>query len=223
MNRFKTYTGGALETNCFLYETPVGNILFDAPEGADAAFADTRVDLLLLTHGHFDHVADGAAIIRRHGCKTAFHADTIPMVGERDFFRKWGFAQEVEPFAADFLIEEGPGEFLGEALRVFLVPGHCPGSLCFLLPGERVLVGGDVLFRGGVGRWDLPGGNRDILFDGIHRKLLPLDEDVVVLPGHGPATTIGRERAENPFLTEERNLSSTEIRPASTVKSRTTL
>jgi len=202
MNRFKDFTGGALDTNCFLYETPIGNILFDAPQGADAAFADTRVDLLLLTHGHFDHVADGAAIIRRHGCKTAFHADTSPMVSDSGFFRRWGFELEIEPFAADFLIEEGPCEFLGGSFRVFLVPGHCPGSLCFFLPAENVLIGGDVLFRGGVGRWDLPGGDREVLMDGIRRKLLTLDDDVTVLPGHGPATTIGRERAGNPFLLE---------------------
>ncbi len=202
MNRFKTFTGGVLDTNCFLYETPVGNILFDAPPGADAAFADLRVDLLLLTHGHFDHVADGAAIIQRHGCKTAFHADTSQMVSDRGFFRQWGFELEVDPFAADFLIDEGPGEFLGEPFRVLLVPGHCPGSLCFVLPQEKVLIGGDVLFRGGVGRWDLPGGDRELLFDGIRRKVLSLDDDVTVLPGHGPATTIGRERAENPFLAE---------------------
>lgn len=202
MNQFKTFTGGVLDTNCFLYEAPDGNILFDAPQGADAAFAGTRVDLLLLTHGHFDHVADGAAIIRRHGCKVASHADTGPMVSDRGFFRQWGFELAIEPFLPDFLIDEGPNQFLGEQFRVFLVPGHCPGSLCFFSPGEKVLVGGDVLFRGGVGRWDLPGGDRNVLFDGIRRKLLPLDDDVTVLPGHGPATTIGRERAENPFLIE---------------------
>jgi len=202
MNRFKNFTGGPLDTNCFLYETPAGNILFDAPQGADAAFADARVDLLLLTHGHFDHVADGAAIIRRHGCKTALHADTSPMVSDRSFFRRWGFELDIAPFAADFLIEEGPAEFLGVPCRVFHVPGHCPGSLCFFLPGENVLIGGDVLFRGGVGRWDLPGGDRKVLLDGIRLKLLTLDDDVTVLPGHGPATTIGQERAGNPFLLE---------------------
>lgn len=201
MKRFKTFTGGVLDTNCFFYKAPGGNILFDAPQGSDEAFARERVDLLLLTHGHFDHVADAAAIIKRHGCQTAFHADTVPMVKDRNFFRRWGFELEVEPFAADFLIEETDTmELLGVHTRVFLIPGHCPGSLCFYLPEEKTVVGGDVLFQDGVGRWDLPGGDREALFDGIRRKLLPLDDDVAVLPGHGPATTIGRERASNPFL-----------------------
>lgn len=200
MNRFKSFTGGALDTNCFLLETPSGRILFDAPQGADAAFADTTIDLLLITHGHFDHVADAAAIIQRHGCKTAFHADTAPMVADRDFFRQWGFGLEIDPFAADFLIDEGAQDFLGAEFRVLLVPGHCPGSLCFLSIADNTLVGGDVLFRGGVGRWDLPGGDAEVLFDGIRTKLLTLDDGVVVLPGHGPATSIGRERRENPYL-----------------------
>ena len=110
MNRFKTFTGGAFDTNCFSYQAPKGEILFDAPQGADSAFAREQADLLLLTHGHFDHVADGAAIIKRHRCKTAFHPDTVPMVGDRDFFRKWGFGLDVDPFTADFFLDEGPIE-----------------------------------------------------------------------------------------------------------------
>ncbi len=203
MNQFKSFTGGALDTNCFFYQAPQGGLLFDAPQGADAAFAEERVDLLLLTHGHFDHVADAAAIIKRHGCKVALHADTLPMVTDREFFRSWGYGLEIEPFNADILLTEGPGQdFLGAEFQLFEVPGHCPGSLCFFLPKERIVVGGDVLFRGGVGRWDLPGGDRDLLFSGIRQKLLTLPDDVVVLPGHGPATTIGLEKRENPYLSE---------------------
>lgn len=201
MKRFKTFTGGVLDTNSFLYPAPGGNILFDAPQGADEAFALEKVDLLLLTHGHFDHVADAAAIVRRHGCKVAFHADTVPMVADRNFFRRWGFELEVEPVTADFLLDEvAETELLGAKTQILLIPGHCPGSLCFHLPDEQTVVGGDVLFRDGVGRWDLPGGNREQLFAGIHQKLMQLNDDVWVLPGHGPATTIGRERVSNPFL-----------------------
>ena len=201
MNRFKTFTGGPLDTNCFLYRGPEGNILFDAPQGAAAAFENERIDLLLLTHGHFDHVADGAAIIQQHGCRTGFHPMTAPMVGDRNFFREWGFELEIETFQADFLIEESPAvNWLGVEMQVLFVPGHSPDSLCFLIPHENVLVGGDVLFRDGVGRWDLPGGDRELLFSGIASKLLTLDDQVTVLPGHGPMTTIGREKRENPFL-----------------------
>jgi len=86
-------------------------------------------------------------------------------------------------------------------MDVLLVPGHCPGSLCFYIPSAGVLVGGDVLFSGGVGRWDLPGGNGPLLFEGIRKKLYPLDAAVRVFPGHGPETTIGVERETNPFVT----------------------
>jgi len=201
MNRFKTFTGGVLDTNCFYYQAPEGGILFDAPQGADLAFANERVDLLLLTHGHFDHVVDGAAIVKRHGCKTAFHPDTTPMVSDPGFFRMWGFELEIEPFAADFLFEqEGPTTLLGAELRILHVPGHCPGSLCFHLLAEEVIIGGDVLFREGVGRWDLPGGDRDQLLESIRTKLLPLNDSITVLPGHGPPTTIGWERRNNSFI-----------------------
>jgi hydroxyacylglutathione hydrolase len=201
MNRFKTFTGGVFDTNCFHYDAPAGGILFDAPQGADSAFVNERIDLLVLTHGHFDHIADAAAIIKRHGCKTAMHPDTAPMVSDREFFRRLGFELEIEPFGADLMLDENePTELLGAPVKIYHVPGHCPGSLCFHLLDEKAIVGGDVLFRGGVGRWDLPGGDRDLLLEGIRRKLLPLEDAVVVLPGHGPPTTIGWERRENPFL-----------------------
>jgi hydroxyacylglutathione hydrolase len=201
MNRFKMFTGGPLDTNAFHYEARDGFILFDAPMGADEAFAGQPVKLLLLTHGHFDHTADAAAIIRRHGCQVGMHPDTLPMVTDREFFLRWGFGLEVEPFQADLLLDrEGPTTLLGTDFTLLHVPGHCPGSLCFYQPAESTLVGGDVLFRGGVGRTDLPGGDTELLFTGIQEKLFALPDEVVVLPGHGPATTIGRERRENPYL-----------------------
>jgi hydroxyacylglutathione hydrolase len=102
---------------------------------------------------------------------------------------------------ANFLIAETDHTDLGGvSLRVLEVPRHCPGSLCFFAPDDRVLFGGDVLFAGGVGRWDLPGGDGELLFSGIREKVLPLGDDVQVLSGHGPATTIGVERRTNPYL-----------------------
>lgn len=201
MNQFKTFTGGPLDTNAYFLETPGGNILFDAPQGADERFARERVDWLLLTHGHFDHTADAAAVRRRHGCRIGYHPDTGPMATDRGFFRRMGFALEVEPFSADLLLEEcGEREVAGVKMRLLHVPGHCPGSLCFFFPGGPALIGGDVLFRDGVGRWDLPGGDGPLLFEGIRGKLFPLDPATVVYPGHGPTTTIGYERDHNPYV-----------------------
>ena len=84
--------------------------------------------------------------------------------------------------------------------EIFEVPGHSPGSLCFLQRESQLLIGGDVLFAGGVGRWDLPGGDGELLFAGIREKLFPLGDGITVLPGHGPTTTIGVERQTNPFV-----------------------
>ncbi len=201
MNKFKSFTGGPLDTNAFFLESEGGNLLFDAPQGADARFAGEKVDWLLLTHGHFDHVADAAKIQRRHGCRIAYHPDTGPMVTDAGFFRRHGFEIEIEPFHADRLLEETGGcEVGGTKMGILHVPGHCPGSICFFFPEAGVLIGGDVLFRGGVGRWDLPGGDGELLFDGIRKKVFTLDDGVTVLPGHGPATTVGFEKANNPYV-----------------------
>ena len=123
------------------------------------------------------------------------------MISDREFFRSFGFELEIEPVQPDFMIEETPSRnFLGLEMQVLEVPGHCPGSLCFLSRKDELLIGGDVLFVSGVGRWDLPGGDADLLFAGIQNKLFPLGDNVTVLPGHGPPTKIGTERQTNPFL-----------------------
>ena len=196
-----TFTGGIFDTNCFFL--PASGILIDAPQDAAGWLAGRglRVKTLLLTHGHIDHVWDAARIQREHGCRVAFHRDGAAMLSEPDFFKKFGFMWEIEPVVADYFIDESASQIVeGVDFQVLHVPGHCPGSLCFLEKSERTLFGGDVLFAGGVGRWDLPGGDRGLLFTGIQAKVLPLGDDVTVLPGHGPATKIGIERQTNPFL-----------------------
>jgi len=211
--RFKDFTGGFLETNAYALELPGGRVLIDAPEGSDDAFRDEPIALLLLTHGHFDHVADAAKIRRRHDCPVIAHPDTLPMVSDARFFRKFGFDIEIEPVEIDAFVSESEtppagAEILagvgigtgGITMQILDVPGHCPGSLCFHFPAEQFLFGGDVLFRDGIGRWDLPGGSHDLLVSGIRSKILPLPAPTRVFPGHGPETTVGRESAQNPFL-----------------------
>jgi hydroxyacylglutathione hydrolase len=201
--KYETFCGGIFETNCYLLQAPQGPILFDAPDGACYWLLSRKIELklLLLTHGHIDHVSDVAKIKRRFNCPIGCHPDTAPMISDPDFFRNFGFEFEIEPAKADLLIEATSSrDFLGLDFEIFEVPGHSPGSLCFFLREEKLLIGGDVLFAGGVGRWDLPGGDADLLFDGIKRKLFPLGDEVTVLPGHGPPTTIGEERRTNPFV-----------------------
>lgn len=201
--RYDTFCGGIFETNCYLVHAPEGPILFDAPDGACDWLESRGVEpkLLLLTHGHFDHVPDVAKIKRRFRCKIGCHTDTVPMIADANFFRRYGFQLEIEPAEPDFLIEERPSfPAAGAEFQVLDVPGHSPGSLCFLSREDGFLIGGDVLFAGGVGRWDLPGGDAELLFSGIRTKLFPLGDHVTVLPGHGPPTTIGEERRTNPFV-----------------------
>ncbi len=201
--QIESFTGGIFDTNCFFL--PESGILIDAPQDA-AEWLSSRghkVQHLLLTHGHIDHTWDAARIQLAHGCKVICHEETVPMVTQPDFFRQFGLGWDVDPLPAEALelLDETESAVIGGIdFKVLLVPGHCPGSLCFLAKEKRILFGGDVLFAGSVGRWDLPGGDGELLFSGIRGKLFPLGDDVKVLPGHGPATTIGIERNSNPVV-----------------------
>jgi len=195
------FIGGPLETNSYLIPCPGGNILVDAPQGSAEAFRETPVSLLVLTHGHFDHVWDAAAIARLHGCPVAMHRITEEMLADRGLLKRFGLDMEVEPVAASRLLHEAKEiEFLGRTFDLYEVPGHCPGSICLHDVSAGRIYGGDVLFAGGVGRWDLPGGDRDLLLKGIRSKLLPLPAETIVHPGHGPSTSIGQEMKTNPYL-----------------------
>ena len=203
MIEYKTFTGGIFETNCYALGAPEGWILFDAPDGACDWLVREGIELrlLLLTHGHIDHIQDLAPIKKRFACPVGVHPESAPMISERDFFRDFGFGFEIEPVQPDLLIgATASRDFLGMNVEILEVPGHCPGSLCFFSRENALLVGGDVLFAGGVGRWDLPGGDGELLFTGIREKLYSLGDKVTVLPGHGPSTTIGVERRTNPFV-----------------------
>ena len=200
---YESFCGGIFETNCYLLEAPEGSILFDAPQGACEWLLSLGIEpkLLLLTHGHIDHVQDVAKIKRQFGCPIGCHPLTAPMISDREFFRSFGFELEIEPAEPDLLIEETPRRnLLGADFEVLEIPGHCPGSLCFFSRKDKLLIGGDVLFASSIGRGDLPGGDVDLLIDGIRKKLFPLGDAVTVLPGHGPPTKIGTERRTNPFV-----------------------
>jgi hydroxyacylglutathione hydrolase len=208
----ETYTGGYFQTNAYLLPTPGGGrLLIDAPEGSAAWLrrlnvggketGGPKLDALLLTHAHIDHIHDAAAIVRKHGCPLYYHADGIPLLEDPMAYRRFGLNIDFEAVTGGELIAESArSEFAGLVFEVLSVPGHCPGSLCFYDRPAGLLFAGDVLFAGSVGRTDLPGGDPDLLMQGIHEKLLVLDDTTVVLPGHGPATTIGDERRSNPYL-----------------------
>ena len=204
MADLSVFTGGIAQTNGYLLQLEGGNLLFDAPEGIAAWLkeAGVRVDALLLTHQHFDHVLDAAAVAEDHGCPVlAWAALSKNLTLEALFGAVTGSAYAVPEFVVTEVLQDRTEiELLGQVIRLFHVPGHSPDSVCFYLPAEGLLFGGDVLFLDGVGRTDFPGGSFQQLAQGIETHLWPLPDSTVVYPGHGDDTTIGRERLENPFL-----------------------
>lgn len=195
------FTGGPCETNAYLVELPEGNLLIDAPEGAASYFQKIPIDMLVLTHGHFDHVMDAAKIVRERGCPILMHETTEQILADTGLLRRLGLDIEIEPVKATRYLKEGAEEvLLGQKFALYEVPGHCPGSICLYDQEHEIIYGGDVLFAGGVGRWDLPGGDRDLLLSGIKKKLLTLPLSTRLLSGHGPETTIGEEASTNGYL-----------------------
>jgi hydroxyacylglutathione hydrolase len=160
---------------------------------------DLEVELILNTHGHLDHVANNAFFKRATGAPLAIHAADLPYlkaVARQASF--YGLAAEDSP-DPDLFLEEGASvAFDGTTFDVIHTPGHTPGGVC-LHRGSQMLVG-DTLFRGSVGRTDLPGGDWAALVDSIRVKLFALPDEIRCYPGHEGETTIGRERRANPFV-----------------------
>ncbi len=196
---------GPLSTNCYIV-FPLGGkkaLIIDPADSPETIFAalkehDLQPGAVVLTHGHCDHIC-AAAALAKEGIPVFVHAADALMLkdpGESGAFF-FGFSQEAcQPSR---LLREGDTVDLGnkEVLRVIHTPGHSPGSICLL--SESCAFVGDVLFAGGVGRTDILGGDDEALARSL-RRLLELPDDTIVYPGHGPATTIGRERNSNPFL-----------------------
>jgi hydroxyacylglutathione hydrolase len=164
--------------------------------------AGVSVDKIWLTHGHVDHVA-GATDLKTN-LKVSIegpHKDDLFLLQHvAETGRSYGMwnASNVTP---DRWLEEGDQVQIGElTFDVLHCPGHSPGSIIYFNPVQRLAMVGDVLFAGSIGRTDLPGGDHQQLIESIKDKLLPLGDDVAIISGHGPTSTIGHERATNPFL-----------------------
>ena len=156
---------------------------------------------LVNTHGHFDHVIGNAFVSQTWPVKTAAHRGDLFLM--ENAYRQgeiFGFSVEQPPTPSVFLDEGDSVEFGDVSLRIRHIPGHSPGSIILYSSGQNRVIVGDVMFKGSIGRTDLPGGNYDLLIAGIEEKLMTLPPDTKVYTGHGPDTSIGRERKYNPFL-----------------------
>jgi glyoxylase-like metal-dependent hydrolase (beta-lactamase superfamily II) len=157
--------------------------------------------LLLNTHCHYDHVFGNKFIFDNYGLKPQFHeGESIVLAAAPVWTQQMGLRYEASPLPDTFLPETGTIHFGNTDLELIFAPGHSPAHLCFYNKKDSFLIGGDVLFRGSIGRTDLPGGNTQQLLNNIREKLFVLPEECVVYPGHGPETTIGFEKQHNPFF-----------------------
>ncbi|THH37947.1 MBL fold metallo-hydrolase [Neolewinella litorea] len=213
MTTVNTLTQNPVQENTYLvYDNDTKEaIIFDpgaftpAEERELAATID-RLGLkpvkLINTHCHFDHIFGNAFVVERYGLQLGIHPleqqilEAAPMI-----VQAYGLPPMTASPAPDYFIHDGDTVTLGTAtFEVLFCPGHSPGSICFYNRAEDYLIAGDVLFQRSIGRTDLPLGDHDTLIGSILTKLMPLPDQTVVYPGHGPTTTIGEERRENPFL-----------------------
>jgi len=159
-----------------------------------------KVVLLLNTHCHIDHVLGNAFVKRKYAVDLALHKkDEATLESVQVYAQSYGFAK-YQPATVNKFVKEGDIiKFGNSELEVLFVPGHAPGHIAFVNKENNICIGGDVLFNGSIGRTDLPGGDLDTLIESIHNKIFPLGASMVVYPGHGPTTTVGKEKKSNPF------------------------
>ena len=179
--------------------------MFPAEEKKLAGFIeknDIQLKRNLCTHLHFDHILGNNFIYQTYGIKPEAHQKDVELLPSiKQQVQNTGFRISVQSIEVeDFLVENETIRFGKSELVTMLVPGHSPGSLAYYSREDGFIVVGDVLFKGSIGRSDLWGGNHDILVAAIKDNILPLPDETIVYPGHGPSTTVIEEKINNPFI-----------------------
>jgi len=206
---------GPFETNAYLLtaEGAVDCALVDAPKGAAGHLLDEirarglRLAQLLLTHGHWDHMCDAAALREATGCEVMAHRDDRLLVEEIERVRAryqamipWLGDKDFRGCKVDRWLADGDTlEVLGRRFEARHVPGHCPGSLLFHSAADKLAFVGDAIFQGSVGRTDLPGGDWNTLLGSIRTRIYTLPAETQLLPGHGDPTSVAEEMRANPY------------------------
>jgi hydroxyacylglutathione hydrolase len=207
----ETFPVGLLQCNCSVLGDPVSKeaIVVDPGDEVEKVLAVLRkhgltCKAILNTHTHIDHVGANHGLREQTGAKVMLHEADLPLYDNLKVQAEWmgGMLQAPPRATVDEHVHQGDVVKAGAlAAEVLHTPGHTPGSLCFHVPGEKpLLLAGDTLFQGSIGRTDLWGGDYDQELASIKTRLLSLDEATRVICGHGPETTIGREKKRNPFL-----------------------
>lgn len=200
----ETLAVGDYQSNCYIYASKASKkgFIIDPGDEADAIInciekLGISIPYILLTHGHPDHTAALKSVREKTGAQVAIHTADAGILKDKLLHTMLGFrCIDITP---DRLLCDG--EIIkadGVELKVIHTPGHTPGGICLL--GEGLMFTGDTLFNMGIGRTDLPGGSANALMTSINAKLLSLPDETLVYPGHGPSSTIGKERQSNPFL-----------------------
>lgn len=201
---------GMLQTNCYiLFEPPFSEAIVIDPGGEAKRIHNflnsqgLKLKSILLTHGHFDHVLDAWNLKKSAGGEIYLHLLDEPLLKNRTI-GLGAFLMGKTPslnLSVDKHLREGDIIQLGEIkIHVIETPGHTPGHVSFYVPSEKVIFVGDTLFEGSIGRTDFPGGSYEQLISSVKTKIFPLGDDITVYPGHGPPTTVGKERRTNPFF-----------------------
>jgi hydroxyacylglutathione hydrolase len=199
---------GALQCNCSIFGDEAGGeaIVIDPGDEIGRITAvlekhQLRVKAIIVTHAHIDHIGGAQKLKALTGAPVYMNFNDQGLYDHIDMQAQWLGMRTPEKTSIDVNAQEGESLKLGAAdFQVLETPGHTQGSISVWIPAENKLIAGDTLFLDSIGRTDLPGGDPKQILRSIHDKLLPLDDTVVVIPGHGQNTTIGRERLRNPFL-----------------------
>jgi hydroxyacylglutathione hydrolase len=206
----RSFTVGPVAENCFLFRVDGGDraLIVDPGEEAERILKavdelGATVEAILLTHCHFDHIGAVAPVAKQTGAPVYCPEIEVPVLADIMSFVPWPGFGPYESYDADETVSGGEHLSLaGLEIDVLFTPGHSPGHVTYSIPDHNALFSGDVLFQGSVGRVDLPGGDGPTLLESIRSLVESHPEDTVVYPGHMGNTTLGAERATNPFLTE---------------------
>lgn len=199
---------GPLQTNCYLLIKEETCLVIDPGEEGEKLIGlidelNTKPQAILLTHAHFDHIGAVDTIRDYYKIPVYIHEKEAKWLLDPSLNGSQLFIQDhlVRIRPADyFLVNEETRKIGDFSFKIFETPGHSPGSVSFYFEDTEIVISGDALFNGSIGRTDLPGGNLETLLRSIHEKILTLPEETKVLSGHGPITTVGNEMDSNPFL-----------------------